>query len=72
MMYFSKAKMMERLTAQGLADKVTPDIEAMMDNFDGQPVSANCWDRVVNDEPVLWCVGKDGTGDYVAECDCVR
>lgn len=67
---FSKQKMIDRLTAEGLADQITPEILAIMDNLDGQEATAMCWQRQIFDEPVLWVVGKDGTGEYVNENDC--
>ena len=67
---FRKDKMIARITAAGMADKLTPDVMATMDNLDGCEASASCWERVVNDAPVYWVVGKDGTGEYVHEDDC--
>lgn len=69
-MVFKKAKMVQRLVEAGLADKITPDVEAIMDNLDGQEARSSCWRRVVYDEPVYWVEGKDGTGQYVADVDC--
>lgn len=69
MLKFSKRKMVERLVKEGLGDKITPEIEAIMDDLDGQPTTAQCWNRQVFDEPVLWCVGKSGHGQYVNELD---
>ena len=70
-MVFSKAKMVERLTAQGLADQITPEVTAIMDNLDGGYANPSNWRRVVYGEPVLWVVGKNGNGDYVNENDCI-
>ena len=69
-MKFSKDLMVARLTREGLADQITDEIEAIMDNLDGQEASASCWERQVNDKPVLWVVGKNGKGTYVNEADC--
>ncbi len=69
-MKFSKQKMVERITAQGMADAITPDIIRIMDNLDGQEAISSCWRRQVYDEPVYWVVGKDGNGEYVNEQDC--
>ena len=69
MLKFSKRKMIERLIKEGLGDKITPDIEAIMDDLDGQPTTEQCWDRQVKGEPLLWCVGKSGVGQYVHELD---
>ena len=69
-MKFSKQMMIDRLTREGRAEEITPDIEAIMDNLDGQTASASCWRRQVYDEPVLFVVGKDGVGKYVNENDC--
>lgn len=68
---FSKEKMISRLKREGLADQITPDIEKIMDNLDGQEATSSCWRRQVYDEPVYWCVGKDGKGEYVNENDCI-
>lgn len=69
-MVFSKKRMVYRLTSEGLADQITDEIMAIMDNLDGQEASASCWRRTVYEEPVLWVVGKDGKGEYVNEEDC--
>lgn len=68
---FSKSKMIERLKREGRADQITPEIEAMMDNFDGKEANTYNWANVVYQEPLCWCIGKDGTGTYVNECDCI-
>ncbi len=68
---FSKDKMMERIKEHGMEAMVDDKALAMMDNLDGQEVTASCWERVVKGEPVYWCVGKDGQGSYVNENDCV-
>ena len=70
-MVFSKAKMVERLTAQGLADQITPEVTAIMDNLDGCDANPSNWRRVVHGDPLLWVVGKDGNGNYVNEKDCI-
>ena len=69
-MVFKKRKMVERITAEGRADMITEDILRIMDNLDGQNATASCWRREIYDEPVLYVVGKDGTGEYVNEIDC--
>ena len=69
-MVFKKELMVARLKEQGMEDKITPEIEATMDNLDGCEATSSCWRRRVYDEPVLWVVGKDGTGQYVNENDC--
>lgn len=63
--------MIERLKREGKADAIPPEIEAIMDNFDGQVAAEIFGDRRVQDEPVLWCVGKDGCDGIVYESDCV-
>lgn len=68
---FKKEKMIARLTEEGRADQITPDIIAIMDSLDGQPASHICWERQVMGEPVLWVIGKDGKGHYVNELDCI-
>ena len=70
-MVFKKKRMVMRLTEEGRADMITPEIEAIMDDLDGQEASESCWDRRVHGEPVLWVVGKSGKGTYVNENDCV-
>ena len=70
-MKFSKQKMLDRIKAEGRMDLVGETELGIMDNLDGQPVKKICWDRAVKDEPVYWCVGKDGKGEYVNENDCV-
>ena len=69
-MVFRKQKMVDRLTSDGRADQITPDIEAIMDNLDGCEATENCWNRRVYGEPVMYVIGKDGNGDYVNELDC--
>ncbi len=71
MLVFSKQKMIERLEKEGRSHMITDDDMAIMDNLDGCDVEANCWQRVVYDKPVFWCKGKDGTGHYVNEFDCI-
>ena len=68
-MKFCKDRMIARLTEEGRADAITDEILAIMDNLDGQEVTA-CWPRTVYNEPVYWVVGKDGYGQYVNENDC--
>jgi hypothetical protein len=68
-MKFRKQKMIDRLTQEGKADQITKEIEEIMDDLDGQEVDTQCWDRQVKGEPVYWCVGKSGKGEYVHELD---
>ena len=68
---FSKEKMIKRVTEEGKADMLTPEIMALMDNIDGCEVSTSCWLRTVYQEPVYWVVGKDGTGLYINEKDVI-
>lgn len=70
-MYFSKKKMIERVTAEGKADMLTEATLKVMDNLDGQPVTTACWQRRVDDMPVYSCTGKDGEVLPVFEGDCV-
>lgn len=70
-MVFSKEKMIERLKSEGKEKQITPEIIAIMDNLDGQPVGTNSWNRQVNDEPVYSCEGKDGKFYDVFEGDCI-
>lgn len=70
-MKFSKKLMLKRLENEGLLERVTEEIIAIMDNLDGQEANENCWNRRVNGEPVLWVIGKDGNGEYVNENDCL-
>lgn len=76
-MVFRKAKMLERLHGQGLTDedikKTCSYAFEMMDAMDGKEASANCWRRVVFDEPVLYVEAELPNGEsgaYVAEEDC--
>lgn len=70
-MVFSKQKMLERVRKANMMDLVTDTELAIMDDLDGQEVTASCWERVVKGQPVYWCVGKSGAGQYVNEKDCV-
>lgn len=70
-MKFSKQRMIDRLIKEGLTDKITGEIIAIMDNLDGQEANASCWRRQVLDEPVYYVTGKDGHGEYVNENDCI-
>lgn len=69
-MKFSKEKMISRIKAEGREELIDNDVITIMDNLDGQDATASCWRRQVLGEPVLWVVGKDGTGEYVNELDC--
>lgn len=69
-MRFKKKLMIARLKKEGLSDKITPEIEKIMNNLDGCEATSSCWNRRVFDDPVLYVVGKDGTGQYVNENDC--
>lgn len=71
MLVFSKKKMMERLTNEGRAEEVTPDLEAIMDALDGKEAIASCWRRVVYNESVYYVRIDEGTGEYVNENDCI-
>lgn len=70
-MKFSKEKMIRRLISEGREGMITREINSMMDNLDGCEASVSCWRRRVHEEPVLYVLGKDGTGHYVNENDCV-
>ena len=70
MIVFDKFRMIKRLDLDGRAAEITPEIGAIMDNLHGQPASANNWRRTVYGEPIMWVVGKNGIGEYVAETDC--
>ena len=70
-MFFSKEKMIKRLESEGKGKQVTPEILAIMDNLDGQPVSTNSSNRQVNDAPLYSCKGKDGKFYDVFEGDCI-
>lgn len=69
-MIFSKKKMIERITREGRADMLDEQSLRIMDNLDGCEGNAQNWQNVVNDEPVLWVIGKDGKGEYVNIADC--
>lgn len=67
---FSKELMIKRLEKEGLGSKINDEIIKIMDDLDGQEVSDYCWNRQVYNEPVYWCIGKSGEGQYVNELDC--
>lgn len=69
-MIFRKQKMIDRLIKEGLKDKITEEIIAIMDDLDGQRADENCWNRRVKGEPVYYVMGKSGKGEYVNEKDC--
>lgn len=69
-MIFSKQKMIDRITKEGRTDMLDEKALAIMDNLDGCEGNAQNWQHVVNDEPVLWVIGKDGKGEYVNIADC--
>lgn len=69
-MVFKKELMMKRIEKQGLLHLVGETEIAIMDNLDGQEVTAASWNRVVNDQPVYSCKGKDGKIYDVNEADC--
>lgn len=69
-MVFRKKLMLERIKNEGNMQLVDDTVLKIMDNLDGQEVTPACWRRQVYDEPVFWCVGKDGEGMYVNEDDC--
>lgn len=69
-MKFSKQKMIDRVTKEGKANMIDDEVLKIMDNLDGCQATISCWRRQVYDEPVLWVIGKDGTGQYVNEDDC--
>ena len=70
-MKFKKELMLARIREEGREAMMTDEDLSIMDNLDGQPASSSCWLRVVHNEPVLWVVGKDGSGQYVNERDCI-
>ena len=70
MLVFSKEKMLARLEREGRIGDVTEKELAIMDNLDGCEATRSCWQRQVYGDPVLYVIGKDGTGLYVNENDC--
>ena len=44
-MFFSKEKMIQRITAEGRTDMIDEVVMSIMDNLDGQPVGTNSWQR---------------------------
>lgn len=70
MKVFRKEKMVARIIAEGRTDMLTPEIDAIMDKLDGREATDHCWRRQVLGEPVLYVVGRGGTGTYVNEADC--
>lgn len=69
-MKFYKQRMIDRITREGRAGMIDAEVTRIMDNLDGQDADANCWRRVIYDEPVFYVIGKDGKGQYVNEEDC--
>lgn len=70
-MVFKKELMLKRLRSEGLMHLVGSKEMAIMNNLDGQEVTASSWNRQVNDIPVYSCRGKDGKYYDVNEADCV-
>lgn len=70
-MVFKKELMLKRVEEAGMLHLVGETELAIMDNLDGQPVTASCWNRQVYDQPVYACLGKDGKYYDVNEADCV-
>ena len=71
MMVFSKAKMLDRIKAEGQMHLVGKKELAIMENLDGQEVFTANWNRQVKGYPVYSCKGKDGRVYDVFEGDCV-
>ena len=71
MLVFKKDLMIKRLEREGLSDRISKEIISIMDNLDGCECEVSCWRRRVYEEPVYWVVGKDGSGEYVNENDCI-
>ncbi len=69
-MKFSKKKMLDRIEKEGRMHLVGEAELAIMNDLDGQDVTASCWERVVKGLPVYYCIGKSGKGTYVNENDC--
>lgn len=70
-MVFKKELMLKRIEAAGMSHLVGEAELAIMDNLDGQEVSAANWSRQVRGEPVYSCTGKDGKVYDVNEADCI-
>lgn len=76
-MVFSAQKMIEGLGANGQPFQVIANMEGVLPNLkrlDGCEVTASCWARVVNNQPVYY-VTKDRygqQGDYVPDWACVE
>ena len=70
-MFFSKEKMIQRITAEGRTDMIDEVVMSIMDNLDGQPVGTNLWQRQVYGKNVYSCIGKDGKCYDVNANDCV-
>lgn len=69
-MVFRKQKMIDRVIAEGNASMIDDTVLAIMDNLDGCYAESYNWESVVKGSNLLWCVGKDGTGQYVNPLDC--
>lgn len=73
MLVFSKAKMVERVTENFGAGAITPDVIAIMDDLDGQEVTAQNWqNRVMGEDDMMYAIGKSGKGNYVNIVDCIN
>ena len=60
---FSKAKFLESVKKAGNIDKITPDMEKVLDNFDGCEAIKNSWKALVFDTEEYIVTGKDGKKD---------
>lgn len=76
-MVFSAQKMIEGLEANGQSFQMIANMPGVLPNLkrlDGCEVTASCWARVVNGQPVFY-VNKDKNGDegdYVPDWACVE
>ena len=69
-MVFRKSKRIKRLMDAGMEIIFNEETLRIMDNLDGCPASPFCMGVELLDEPVLYVIGKDGTGRYVNAFDC--
>ena len=68
---FSAKRMMNRVKLEGNGYLLDAKTLAFIQSLDGQPVSANSWNRQVRGEPVLSCQTKAGDFVDVSEKDCI-
>ena len=72
MLVFKKELMKLRISEVGLSYEWTDEIEEIANDLDGMEANPRNWMAVVNEEPVMWVVGRSGKGRYVNADDCIE